>query len=835
MTDIRRCPTCGGEIAAEAPQGICPKCLLDGGLRESQTGCGVSPDDAPTAATPPGGFTPPSIAELAQRFPHLEILELIGRGGMGAVYKARQPVLDRLVALKVLPPEVRSVPDFAERFQREARSLARLSHPHIVAVYDFGQADGLYYFLMEYVEGATLRQVLAGGQLAADEALAIVPQICDALQCSTTSSIRSLEHEPEQRYQHASEVKTDVQKIGQQSPPAATTANLGAPAADDAALKAALTARLKGPAWALALYAVFNLVSLAAAFLVAAAIDHNDPDGFDEAALMMFLGAVLVVNMPSSGVMLVGAARMASGESQGMARAGAILAMLPLSLAFPLGIPLGVWVLSVLSRPDVQRASGETRTELVRRGRDEQERGGGVLSFLEAPLAWRWYLAVAAVTTVLLLAGWAQFSTEAALSEQAVAGFFLVIGGFAGLLWIVGRTADPSRPTRAKGRAWAHYVAGALLLLLAIPWVPKLPLVHGDIWYRRATWLNRAATDSVPGGVTVTIPTAPEKTPLVHEGDNADWWFGGVPARLVAIHGEVLMLEMDQPLPRRDPANWSDLRVKTPSGGTWMVTPQSWGRRSQTEPYFVSARFASEGMRQLFVPSERDVRAAGQFSLVLFLWTILFMHRTWRPLRRLLGLSTSQAAARSPKHRVPLARVATPRDEAGSLMTTEVQTFDGAPSATTREPTLSARRRPDPQAQSYVKLPASLLIVLANLNVVILLALLVKLSEKVTGDDTAFYGAVGLAILLVINIPLSGLMWLGGARLWDLESWRLVRTATVLAMLPLHPGFPLGIALGIWIFSELSRPEVRRAFGQAEGGEAPPAHSLKAQQIHSNQ
>lgn len=78
----------------------------------------------------------PTPADLARFFPELEILELIGRGGMGAVYKARQKRLDRLVALKVLPALVKRDPAFAERFAREARALARLAHPNIVAVYD---------------------------------------------------------------------------------------------------------------------------------------------------------------------------------------------------------------------------------------------------------------------------------------------------------------------------------------------------------------------------------------------------------------------------------------------------------------------------------------------------------------------------------------------------------------------------------------------------------------------------------------------------------------------------------------------------------------------------
>jgi len=87
-------------------------------------------------------YVPPTPAELAPLFPELEILELVGQGGMGVVYKARQKRLDRFVALKILLPKVSQDPAFAERFTREARAMAMLSHPHIVAVYDFGEVVG---------------------------------------------------------------------------------------------------------------------------------------------------------------------------------------------------------------------------------------------------------------------------------------------------------------------------------------------------------------------------------------------------------------------------------------------------------------------------------------------------------------------------------------------------------------------------------------------------------------------------------------------------------------------------------------------------------------------
>jgi predicted Ser/Thr protein kinase len=116
---------------------------------------------------------------------------------MGAVYKARQPALDRLVALKILPPSSQRDPAFAERFTREAVALGKLNHPNIVMVYDFGQVQGLYYFVMEYVDGLNLRELLRSGHMQPAEALKIVPQICDALQFAHDEGIVHRDIKPE--------------------------------------------------------------------------------------------------------------------------------------------------------------------------------------------------------------------------------------------------------------------------------------------------------------------------------------------------------------------------------------------------------------------------------------------------------------------------------------------------------------------------------------------------------------------------------------------------------------------------------------------------------------
>ena len=180
------CQNCQAPLAADAPRGLCPACLMKVAMASGTVGGQEKPP-----------FTPPGLEELAGKFPQLEIIELIGRGGMGAVYKARQKELDRIVALKILPPGVGDDPAFAQRFAREAKALARLNHPGIVTIHDFGRANGLYFFVMEFVDGVNLRQLLASSRVSPREALAIVPQICDALQFAHDQGIVHRDIKPE--------------------------------------------------------------------------------------------------------------------------------------------------------------------------------------------------------------------------------------------------------------------------------------------------------------------------------------------------------------------------------------------------------------------------------------------------------------------------------------------------------------------------------------------------------------------------------------------------------------------------------------------------------------
>lgn len=139
----------------------------------------------------------PSLAEIAAAFPDLEIQDLIGHGGMSAVFRARQPKLDRIIALKVLPKSLAATPGFPERFTREGRVLARLSHPHIVAVHDFGESGGFCYLIIEHVDGVNLRQAMRAGRFTPEQALNIVPTLCDALQFAHGQGVLHRDIKPE--------------------------------------------------------------------------------------------------------------------------------------------------------------------------------------------------------------------------------------------------------------------------------------------------------------------------------------------------------------------------------------------------------------------------------------------------------------------------------------------------------------------------------------------------------------------------------------------------------------------------------------------------------------
>ena len=184
----KTCPECGEVLAENSPYELCHVCLMKQALH-SQTLAGE--DTGPEV--PP----PPSPEEIAHHFPQFEIIACLGRGGMGVVYKARQKSLNRMVAIKILAPEKERDTAFTDRFAREAEILARLNHPHIVTIYDFGVTDGLCFLVMEFIDGVNLRDVLRDGKLDPEQALAIVPPVCDALQLAHRKGIIHRDIKPE--------------------------------------------------------------------------------------------------------------------------------------------------------------------------------------------------------------------------------------------------------------------------------------------------------------------------------------------------------------------------------------------------------------------------------------------------------------------------------------------------------------------------------------------------------------------------------------------------------------------------------------------------------------
>src|SRR6266487_3702556 len=156
MAETVKCRACGVEVPANAPFGHCPKCLLQLGFD-------------PPAEEASGSM--PRRAIKRRLFGGYELLEQIGRGGMGVVYRAREVSSNRLVALKMILASESATPVLLQRFQIEAEAAATLAHPNIVPIYEIGEHDGLPFFSMKLIEGTRLdRYITASGfQMARKE------------------------------------------------------------------------------------------------------------------------------------------------------------------------------------------------------------------------------------------------------------------------------------------------------------------------------------------------------------------------------------------------------------------------------------------------------------------------------------------------------------------------------------------------------------------------------------------------------------------------------------------------------------------------------------------
>jgi eukaryotic-like serine/threonine-protein kinase len=197
-----QCPLCQAENPPTAIS--CAKCSTPFPLDDRTLGATVTGGTAPPSATPRGtsawsvAVTPPPDAPyaqgealigtlLAERY---EILELLGQGGMGAVYKAHDIELERLVALKLIRPDLASNPEILRRFKQELILAREVTHRNVIRIFDLGQAKGFKFITMEFVEGRDLRAILRErGKLPPEEAVRIISQVCRALESAHAAGV----------------------------------------------------------------------------------------------------------------------------------------------------------------------------------------------------------------------------------------------------------------------------------------------------------------------------------------------------------------------------------------------------------------------------------------------------------------------------------------------------------------------------------------------------------------------------------------------------------------------------------------------------------------------
>lgn len=178
IPQAQACPRCAAALPPDAPQALCPRCLFALGLGEADAPGGVTaspvcPDPAPTAG--------PEETDPLRELGDYELLEEIGRGGMGIVYRARQRSLNRIVALKLLPWGAHAPAEAVQRLRAEAIATAALQHPHIVAVHEVGVCQGRHFIAMDFVPGQPLSALIRGKPLPSSRAARYAQTIAEAI------------------------------------------------------------------------------------------------------------------------------------------------------------------------------------------------------------------------------------------------------------------------------------------------------------------------------------------------------------------------------------------------------------------------------------------------------------------------------------------------------------------------------------------------------------------------------------------------------------------------------------------------------------------------------
>lgn len=182
-----KCDVCQREFHSPCSElvSVCSHCIVRGSSARGPAAQDVPPEGKGRAKTQPAPSNQPpdfvEARELSDLFPEFEIGERLGAGGMGVVFRARQKSLDRPVAIKILNPKLLGDPEFEERFEREAKTMAMLGHPNIVGIHDFGVKGPYHFLVMEFVEGRDLQKMICSGSLDPALAFSIIHQVCDAL------------------------------------------------------------------------------------------------------------------------------------------------------------------------------------------------------------------------------------------------------------------------------------------------------------------------------------------------------------------------------------------------------------------------------------------------------------------------------------------------------------------------------------------------------------------------------------------------------------------------------------------------------------------------------